>query len=584
MDIFQFFMLLGGLAFFLYGMTVMSGGLEKVAGGKLERTLRKMTSNPLKSIGLGMGITVAIQSSSAMTVMLVGLVNSGIMALEQTVGVIMGSNIGTTLTAWLLSLSGIDGDNIFIKMLKPTSFSPLIAILGVILMMTGKGKKADIGSVFVGFAVLMYGMSFMSDSVAGLAELPEFQNILVAFTNPILGLLVGAVFTGIIQSSAATVGIVLAFAGTGDITFGMAIPIILGSNIGTCVTALLSSIGVNKNARRVAVIHIVFNVIGSVICLILLYGINAFYPLGFLSGTIDEVGVAIVHTVFNVFTTVVLLPFSKYLVKFANVVIKNKKTEESYEVLDERLMRSPAFAIAESRNVTKKMAELAKGNLTRAIDLFKEYNPKLSDEITEIEEKIDQYEDKLGTYLVKLSSYELSETESNDVSELLHTIGDFERIGDHAVNIQKLATEMHDKQISFSESAMADLDVVVKAVNEIVEITMEAFNKNDSELAMKVEPLEQVIDGLISESKNRHIIRLTNGNCTIELGFILSDLLTNFSRVSDHCSNIAVAIIQIKDSAFDTHGYLNEIKQGLEPTFQKNFEEYKEKYHLIKGE
>lgn len=577
-------MLLGGLAFFLYGMTVMSGGLEKVAGGKLERTLRKMTSNPIKSIGLGMGITVAIQSSSAMTVMLVGLVNSGIMALEQTVGVIMGSNIGTTLTAWLLSLSGIDGENFFVQMLKPTSFAPIVAIIGVILMMTGKGKKADVGSVLVGFAVLMYGMSFMSDAVKPLAELPEFRSILVAFTNPILGLLVGAVFTGIIQSSAATVGIVLAFAGTGNITFAMAIPIILGSNIGTCVTALLSSIGVNKNARRVAVIHIMFNVIGSLVALILLYGINFFFPLEFLNGTVNEVGVAIVHTVFNVFTTALLLPFSKMLVKFANVVIKTKKSEEAYEILDERLMRSPAFAIAESRNVTKKMAELSKENLEKAISLFNEYNPKVSQEVTDVEEKIDQYEDKLGTYLVKLSSYELSEQESNNVSEILHTIGDFERIGDHAVNIQELAAEMHDKEISFSESAMEDIKVVVAAVNEIVSITMESFDKNDSELAKQVEPLEQVIDGLISESKSRHIERLTNGNCTIELGFILSDLLTNFSRVSDHCSNVAVAIIQIKDSAFDTHGYLNELKRGEEPTFHKKFEEYKEKYQLPKGE
>ena len=583
MDLFDVFMLLGGLAFFLFGMNVMSGGLEKLAGGRLEHTLRKLTSNPLKSILLGAGITIAIQSSSAMTVMLVGFVNSGILELGQTVSVMMGSNIGTTLTAWLLSLTGISSENVFLRLLKPESFAPIVAIIGVVLMMVGKkNRRKEVGSVLVGFAILMYGMTAMSDSVAGLSEVPEFRGMLTAFANPIIALLIGTVFTGIIQSSAATVGIILALSLTGQITYTMAIPLILGANIGTCATALLSCISVNKDGQRVAVIHIMIKIIGAAVCLALLYGLDAVFHFHFMEETamIGPVGVSVVHTAFNVISTVMLLPFSKQLVGLSRVLLRDKKTKESYEILDERLMRSPSIAIAECRNVTRKMADLAYNNLLTAIGLVYEYDQKKSDAVTDTEEKIDTYEDKLGTFLVKLSRKELSDAESNTLSELLHTISDFERIGDHAVNIQRVAEEMYEKKISFSENAKADLEVVVAAVEEILSITMKSFDNDDSALATKVEPLEQGIDGLISDSKDRHIVRLTNGNCTIELGFILSDLLTNFSRVSDHCSNIAVAIIQTRDSSFDTHGYLNEIKSGKEPEFVEEFAAFKEKYRL----
>ncbi len=584
MDIFDVFMLLGGLAFFLFGMNVMSGSLEKLAGGRLEHTLRKLTSNPLKSILLGAGITIAIQSSSAMTVMLVGFVNSGILELSQTVSVMMGSNIGTTLTAWLLSLTGITSDNFFLKLLQPESFSPLVAVIGVVLIMISKKKtrRKDIGTVLVGFAILMYGMTFMSSSVAGLKESEAFQGLLVAFANPLIALLIGTVFTGIIQSSAATVGIILALSLTGSISYTMAIPLILGANIGTCATALLSCIGVNKDGKRVAVIHITIKIIGAAVCMAILYGLDAIFRFPFMQADsmIDPVGVAVVHTAFNVISTLMLLPFTKQLVGLSRVIVRDKKTQESYEILDERLMRSPSIAIAECRNVTRKMADLAYHNLLTSIGLIYEYDPRVSDEVTDTEEKIDTYEDKLGTFLVKLSRRELSDAESNTLSELLHTISDFERIGDHAVNIQRVALEMYEKKVSFSAPAKADVEVVVAAVEEILSITMKSFDNDDSVLATKVEPLEQVIDGLISDSKDRHIVRLTNGNCTIELGFILSDLLTNFSRVSDHCSNIAVAIIQTRDSSFDTHGYLNEIKSGKEPEFVEEFAAFKEKYRL----
>ncbi len=583
MSVFDVFTLLGGLAFFLFGMNVMSDGLEKISGGKLEHTLRKMTSNRFKGIGLGAGITVAIQSSSAMTVMLVGLVNSGILVLDQTVGVIMGSNIGTTLTAWILSLTGLEGDNFWLQLLKPSSFSPLFAFLGIVLIMFAKnGKTKDIGGSLVGFGILMFGMELMSGSVKGLAALPEFSAILTAFENPILGLVVGAVFTGIIQSSAATVGIVLAFAamGNGDFTMAVALPIILGSNIGTCVTALISSIGVNKNAKRVAFIHIIFNTIGSIVWLIVLYGTDLFFHYEFLRSAVTPIGVAIIHTVFNVTTTILLLPFCKHLVKFAKLAIKDKKSDEVYELLDERLMRSPSIAIFESKNVAYKMAGLAKQNLLDSLSLLEKYDAKLAESIAATEEKIDVYEDKLGTYLVKLSGHNLSAQEGNDISKLLHTIGDFERIADHAMNIRDVAVEMHSKKLDFSESAKEDLKTVIEAVKEIMDITVSSFETENSSLAISVEPLEEVIDELVKEVKGRHIERLTQGACTIELGFVHSDLLTNFERISDHCSNVAVAVIKIKDSSFDAHGYLNEIKKGGEPQFVAEFKSYKEKYAL----
>ncbi len=579
MDIFSVFTLLGGLAFFLYGMNVMSSGLEKMVGGKLERVLKSMTSNKLKSLALGAVITIAIQSSSAMTVMLVGLVNSGIMQLSQTVGVIMGSNIGTTLTAWILSAAGIQSDNFFLRLLKPESFSPIVALAGVLLIMGCKeGKKRDVGSILIGFSILMTGMTLMSGSVSGLADLPVFKDVLVMFNNPIAGILIGAVITGIIQSSAASVGILQSLSMTGSITFGMAIPIIMGQNIGTCVTSLISSIGTNKNAKRVTAVHISFNVLGTVICLSAFYALNALFHFAFVDQPINTLGIAMVHSLFNVCTTIILLPFSKQLEKLAKVTIREKNTKE--ELLDERLLLSPSFAIVECRNVAVKMAKAARDSMLAAIGNVKEYDGKRAQLVSEMEEQIDQYEDKLGTFLVKISSKSLSHEDSNEVSELLHAIGDFERIGDHAVNIQRAADEINDKELQFSNSAQEELGVMTRAIVDILNLTVDAFEKDDSALASKVEPLEQVIDGLNQELKDRHIKRLQEGRCTIELGFVLSDLLTNYSRVSDHCSNVAVTVIQIKDSVMDTHVYLNEVKGGGDQAFTHDFNAYQQTYHL----
>ena len=579
MDIFSVFTLLGGLAFFLFGMHTMSSGLEKMVGGKLERILKSMTSNKFKSLALGAVITIAIQSSSAMTVMLVGLVNSGIMQLEQTVGVIMGSNIGTTLTAWILSTAGISDGNIFIQLLKPESFAPVVALVGVVfIMMSKEGKRKDIGSILVGFSILMTGMSFMSQSVSPLADMPIFKDILVMFSNPIIGIILGALITGIIQSSAASVGILQSLSMTGSITFGMAIPIIMGQNIGTCVTALISSIGTNKNAKRVTAVHVYFNVLGTVICLSGFYAINAIFHFDFVNNPISTVGIAVVHSLFNLLTTIILLPFSKQLEKLAKITIREKSTKE--ELLDERLLLSPSFAIAECRNLTIKMAERARDSMLDAIGIIGHYDAKIAESITRQEEEIDLYEDKLGTYLVKLSSKSLSHSDSNEISELLHAIGDFERIGDHAVNILRVANEIHDKELTFSENARKELKVLTQAIIDILNLTVDAFTKDDSLLAGKVEPLEQVIDSLKIELKNRHIQRLQSGQCTIELGFVLSDILTNYERVSDHCSNVAVCIIQIKDSVMDTHGYLNEIKTSGQPQFTEAFNSYRDQYEL----
>lgn len=582
MTIFSVFTLLGGLAFFLYGMTVMSNGLEKLAGGKLERALKQMTSSRWKSLGLGAGITIAIQSSSALTVMLVGLVNSGIMQLPQTVGVIMGSNIGTTLTAWILSLAGVEGDSFFLKMLKPTSFSPLVALLGIVLIMMAKStKKKDIGSICVGFAILMYGMTLMSDAVSPLQDMPEFASMLTAFQNPVLGVVVGAAFTGIIQSSAASVAILQSLSATGGITFGMAIPIIMGQNIGTCVTSLISSIGVTKNAKRVSVVHISFNVIGTVVLLILYYGLDAIFGFPFTDQPIDRLGIAVCHTIFNVFTTLVLLPMQKQLVKIAEFVIRDDpKDKESYTFLDERLLKTPSFAISECTNHTVGMCRIARDAILEAISLRENFDDKKVAFIREHENQLDLYEDKLGTFLVKLSRNDMSDEDSKKVSLLLHTIGDFERIGDHALNLVKSAMEMEEKHVQFSPAAQKEITVLAEALKEIVGITTRAFEQNDLELAGRVEPLEQVIDGLILDIKTNHIDRLQSGACTIELGFILSDLLTNYERVSDHCSNIAVALIEVAHSSFDTHEYLNAVKNMDNAVFQQRYEEYKNQYAL----
>ncbi len=581
MDIFDLFTMMGGLAFFLYGMTVMSSGLEKIAGGKLESILQKMTSNPLKSLMLGAGITIAIQSSSAMTVMLVGLVNSGIMTLKQTIGVIMGSNIGTTLTAWILSLSGIEGDNFFLKLLKPDSFAPIIALVGVLMiMLKGTARKADIGKIFVGFAVLMTGMDLMGQSVEGLAESEAFQKILVAFSNPILGVIIGAVFTGIIQSSAASVGILQAFSMTGGITYGMAIPIIMGQNIGTCVTSLISSIGVNKNAKRVACVHILFNIIGTVVLLTAFYITHAIVDFAFVSDEINPFQIAVVHTIFNIVTTVLLFPFTKQLEKMACFFVKDSKTVEENELLDERLLATPSVAIARCRDITIDMAHVSINSFLETIDMLDHYDAAKAEEIEENESKTDMYEDKLGSYLVKLSRNSLSVKDSHETSKLLHCIGDFERIGDHAYNMVLAAKEINDKGIVFSPDAQKGLANMSNALKEIVSLTLRAFEENNLELAKKVEPLEQVIDRMQTKLKNGHIIRLKQGECTIETGFVFNDILNNYERVADHCSNVAVCLIQIAEDQFETHGYLSNVKSHGDDEFDNQYRIYKEKYEL----
>lgn len=579
MDLFSIFTLCGGLAFFLYGMTTMSKSLEKMAGGKLERLLKNMTSNPFKSLLLGAGITIAIQSSSAMTVMLVGLVNSGVMELGQTIGVIMGSNIGTTLTAWILSLTGLESGNVFVNLLKPENFSPLVALVGIILIMgSKKQKRRDIGRIMVGFSILMYGMELMKEAVSPLADMPEFASILTAFNNPLLGVLVGAVFTGIIQSSAASVGILQALALTGSITYGMAIPIIMGQNIGTCVTALLSSIGVNRNAKRVAVIHISFNIIGTVVCLILFYGGNLIFHFAFMNQPVGAVGIAFCHTVFNVFTTVILLPFSRQLEQLARRLIKSEPKKEHFAFLDPLLLRTPGVAVSECVNMTVQMGQTARRNVLLAIEQLSDYQESRETEILENEDKLDIYEDRLGGYLVEISQHGISIADSRTVSRLLHAIGDFERLGDHALNLQESARELHEKELHFSAAAEAELEVLLSALRDILDQALNSFSADDPDTAKKVEPLEETVDRLIEEIRVRHIQRLQTGECTIQLGFVLNDLLTNFERVSDHCSNIAVSIIEEHNGEADRHAYLHSVKAGGD--FSADLDRDLEKYRL----
>ncbi len=582
MDILDFIQLGGGLAFFLYGMHVMSGGLERMAGGRLQTMLKSATSSRFLSLILGIGITVAVQSSSAVTVMLVGLVNSGIMSIGQTVGVIMGSNIGTTLTVWLLTLVGLETDNLFISLLKPENFSLIFALIGILLIMASKStKRRDIGAILVGFAVLMYGMKLMSGSVSGLADSPAFTSLLLAFENPLLGVATGAIFTAIIQASSASIAILLALSATGEITYAMALPIIMGQNIGTCVTSLISSIGVNKNAKKVAVIHILFNTIGTVIFLIAYLVINRFFDIAFMSLPISEAGIALFHTLFNIITTILLMPFSKLLVKAANAILRDKKDGEMQrtELLDERILATPSIAITECDALTQKMAKIAHETLIESFASVGHYSKAIEENILINEDKLDNYEDKLGTALVKLSSEQLSEHDSLRISKMLHTIGDYERLGDHAVNIMRVSKELYEKKLSFSPAATEEVKVLLAALTEIVNLTSDAYVKNSPEAASVIEPLEQVIDSLVTSMKTRHIKRLQAKECSIELGFILSDLLNNCSRISDHCSNIAVSIIEISHNSFDTHQYLNAIKHGNR-NFNENFEIYSEKYRI----
>lgn len=582
-SIFNIFTMLGGLAFFLYGMNVMSTGLEKLTGGKLEVALKKMTSNKFKSILLGMGITVAIQSSSAMTVMLVGLVNSGIMQLDQTVGVCFGADIGTTLTAWILSLAGVEGDNFFIKMLKPTSFSPLVALIGVMfIMIAKKNKKKDIGRILMGFSVLMTGMSLMSGAAEPLAESPKFREALTAFENPVLGVVVGAGFTGIIQSSAASIGILQAFSRTGGLTVGMALPIVMGLNIGTCVTALISSIGVKKSAKRVACIHISIKVIGTLVLLPTVMILQHVVQLDVFNKTTNALGIAVMHTIFNLVITFMLIPFSSYLVKLSNFIIKETDDEaeeikrHSVPELDGILLKTPAVAVEACKGASIQMSELTRETILMGLDIIKNYNADIADTIIENEGIIDSFEDKLNSYLLKISKSSVTGNDSRSVSKMMHCVGNFERISDHAVNLVESAQEMHDKGIAFSDECISEIQVITDAISENVNRAFDSYKDNDLSIAHKVEPLEEVVDNLSTELKNRHIRRLQNDECTVELGYIFQDILTNLERISDHCSNIAGCLIET-DEKTNLHAYLHDIKENDE-NFREEYRTYADEY------
>lgn len=575
----MFAMLVGGLAFFLYGMSTMSSGLEQMAGGGLERAMKKVTSNDFLGFFLGAGITVAIQSSSAMTVMLVGLVNSGIVEFGNTFGMIMGSNVGTTLTAWILSLAGIGEGNFFITLLQPMTFAPILAFIGIVIRMLSKSeKKCNLGIIFIGFAVLMYGMELMSDSMASVRTIPGFNTFLASLESPIIALLVSTVFTGVIQSSAATIGIVQALALSGGITWQMAIPLVLGANIGTCVTALISSVGTNKNAKRVVIMHFFVNVFGSLLCMFIMYVMEIF-GVQILAAEIDMVGVAIVHTMFNFVTTVILFPVKKYVIKFCTKIIPNAEEKQHTAFLDERIFNNTPLAISECQRLANEMAEYTRTAILTSLELIWVYDEQKDKYVRETEAITDKYEDKLGTYLVRLSSSNLSEEDSHIVSRILHSLSDLERISDHSLNICGAALEIKEKNIEFSEKAKEELTVLTDALREIVNITIDSFVNDDYDTALHVEPIEQVIDDLKEELKTRHIDRLQRGECTVQIGFVFSDLLTNIERVSDHCSNIAVYTIQQDSPKLDTHKYLRKMRNGSD-AFAEEYSIYEKKYNL----
>lgn len=583
MSIFSIFTLFGGLAFFLYGMNAMSAGLEKMAGGKLEQILLKVTSNKFVALAVGLGVTMVIQSSSALTVMLVGLVNSGIMQFTQTIGVLMGSNIGTTITAWILSLSGIESESVFINLFKPTNLSAVLSAVGIVFISFSKKEKLkNMGEIFVGFGILMFGMDLMSGAMEPLAESETFKGFMTAFKNPFIAVAVGTLITCVIQSSSASVGILQALSLTGGITYGMALPIIMGQNIGACSSAVISGLSATKEAKKVAVVHVAFNIIGTLIWLIPFVIISGLFDLPLLEKSISPVAIAIFHSVFNISTTVILLPFSKQLEKFANKVIHSEPVVKKYPKLDDRLLTVPSVAVGTAFDYTVEMSKLSINSLRNAISLFDGYEQSKEDDIKSTEEIIDKYEDKLGTFMVKLAHEQLNVADSRQISKMLHTINDFERLGDHACNLVKVSREMHDKKVYFSDEAQKELDVLTAALKEILNLTEQAFETSDSAVAARVEPLEQVIDKLISDIKNRHIDRLQKGECTIELGFMLNDLVTNYERVSDHCSNIAVAIIETEHGSFKTHEYLKKFKNEEDGSFEHTFDEYKKLFTLQK--
>ncbi len=584
MDLFGVLSLIGGLSLFLFGMSLMGTGLEKSAGNKLKSLLERLTSNKLNGFLLGMGVTAIIQSSSATTVMVVGFVNSGIMTLRQAIHVIMGANVGTTVTSWILSLAGIEGSSIVVQMLKPSSFTPILALIGVIFYMFIKNKKKnDIGLILLGFSTLIFGMEMMTDAVKPLGQVEGFRNILLMFSNPILGVLAGAILTGIIQSSSASVGILQALSATGQVTIGSAIPIIMGQNIGTTVTALISSVGTNKNARRAALVHLYFNIIGTLVFLSIFSIFNALVELPYVQQTASHLSIAIIHTIFNILCTAVLLPFSSLLEKMAYKTIKDDKEADQTLLLDERLFSTPAIAINRSRTIANEMAETALNSIKQALSLVHEYDEKSALEIREIEDQTDMYEDALGTYLVKLSNQSLSVKNNNEVAKLLYLIGEFERIADYAVSVSRSAQEIYDKKLEFSTPAQLELDTMMAAVEEVVQIAISSFSNNDISLASKVEPLEEVIDSMKSTLKRNHVQRLQQNECTIELGFVFSDLIIVLERISDHCSNIAGCIIEMSQERMDMHRYTHKIKQELNSSYVNLYNEYSKKYSISSG-
>lgn len=588
MDFFSILTLLGGLAMFLYGMQVMGDGLEKLSGGKLEKILENLSSNRLKAVLVGAAVTAVIQSSSATTVMVVGFVNSGIMHLSQAVGFIMGANIGTTITAWILSLAGIESSNFFVKLLNPSSFSPILALIGVIfIVFLHDEKKKDIGNIMVGFAVLMFGMNTMSGAVKPLAQVPEFTNILLKFSNPILGVLAGALLTAVIQSSSASVGILQALCVTGAVQYGTALPIIMGQNIGTCITAMLSSVGATKNAKRAAVVHLYFNIVGTIAFMGVFYLLNTFLHFSFINDVAGPAGIAVIHSAFNVIATVVLLPFGDVLVKMACATIRDTKEEKAiseedqeFMILESRFLSNPGIAIEQSKTAAKKMAEQSQNALKLSFGLLDTFQEENAFRVEKIEAKVDRYEDELGTYLIKLNQKELSVEDSHSLSIMLHCIGDFERISDHALSIMKSAKEMWEKNAVFSPQAVKELHVMEKAVVDIVDKAYAVFANQDIQLAEEIEPLEEVIDELSRELKRRHVNRLRAGECTIEMGFILSDVTTSLERIADHCSNIGVCVTQVREDLYDTHSHLDTVKNAPGEHFHHELEVARVNYML----
>lgn len=591
MDIFGVLTLVGGLALFLYGMSVMGGGLEKISGGKLELLLERLTSNPVFAVLLGAGVTAVIQSSSATTVMVVGFVNSGIMKLSQAIGIIMGANVGTTVTSWILSLTGVQSDSILVRLLKPSSFSPVLALVGIILYMSGKNsRKKDIGEIFLGFAVLMFGMESMSGAVKPLADVPEFTNLLTVFKNPLLGVVTGAVLTAVIQSSSASVGILQALSATGAFTYATSIPIIMGQNIGTCVTAMLSGLGANKSAKRTAFVHLYFNLIGAVLFMAIYFGLDIFIDFGFSGETVGAAGIALIHSVFNIGTTILLLPFIRGLEKLAYLTIPLSQEEMApaedteFLVLDDRFLQTPGFAIEQCRGLAVKMAELSEKCFFSAVDvLLGEYSEEAAGQAIALENRIDVYEDKIGVYLTKLSSQNLAYNDSQNVSTLLHCITDIERISDHAVNLVESAGQMHKRKLHFSKKALEEVRIYTDAVKDILGRAFSSFMYGDEQRALTVEPLEEVIDRLNKNIKKRHVKRLRKGKCMIDMGLILSDIATNYERVADHCSNIALYMIQEQDTDLEAHRYANQLRKEDGVSFELQVERFEEMYSLGKN-